>query len=49
MGKNRNRHKTKNKNSHKKSYSYTLGDLMRDKGIDIPKFKKTLNNEKKAN
>ena len=49
MGKNRNRHKTKNKSTPKKSNSYTLGDLMRDKGIDIKKFKKNLNNEKKAN
>ena len=50
MGKNRNRHKTKNKGIKKtKPYSYTLGDIMIEQGINIKKFKQTLKNEKKAN
>ena len=35
MGKNRNRHKTKNKTINNKSYSNTLGDIMKEQGINL--------------
>lgn len=45
----RNRHKNKRKNKEKSvsSASYTLGDVMRDKGIDIDKIKFLIDNGKK--
>jgi hypothetical protein len=54
MGKNRNRHKTKNKTSKggqtpKKNYSHTLGDIMKEQGIDLKKLRQTLANEKETN
>ena len=48
MGKNRNRHKTKNKTSNNKSYSNTLGDIMKEQGINLKVLKQKVN-EKKTN